>query len=99
EHTVYEAEIVGTVLGAELLRTERMKPKDPLIALDSKAALQASETSRPRPGHYLTDLFHSSLLKVAKAHPAMDRVTLRWVPGHMDVHGNELADDEAKQAA
>ncbi|RPD63611.1 hypothetical protein L227DRAFT_476283, partial [Lentinus tigrinus ALCF2SS1-6] len=66
---------------------------------DSKAALQASTITRPHPGHYLTDLFHSSLLKAATAHPAMDRVTLRWVPGHMNVHGNELADDEAKQAA
>ncbi|RDX45387.1 hypothetical protein OH76DRAFT_1326847, partial [Lentinus brumalis] len=24
---------------------------------------------------------------------------LRWVPGHMEVHGNELADEEAKKAA
>ena len=94
-----EGEIVGTILGTELLRTERGTPRQPSIALDSTAALQASETTRPRPGHYLTDLFHDRLDTVARAHKDMADVVMRWVPGHMDVPGNELADDEAKRAA
>ena len=31
-------------------------------------------------------------------HPDAD-MTLRWVPGHMEIQGNELADREAKRAA
>ena len=99
EHTVYEGEIVGTILGAELLRTERDTPRHPSIALDSSAALQASEITRPRPGHYLTDLFHDRLEMAASAHEDMADVVMRWVPGHMDVPGNEMADEEAKKAA
>ena len=99
EHTVYEGEIIGTVLGAELLRAERRTPRLPSIALDSTAALQASEITRPRPGHYLTDLFHDRLEAAKKAHEAMEEVVMRWVPGHMEVYGNELADEEAKKAA
>ncbi|RDX52174.1 hypothetical protein OH76DRAFT_1345663, partial [Lentinus brumalis] len=99
EHTVYEAEIVGTVLGAELLKTERYTPKHPSIALDSTSAIQASEITRPRPGHYLTDLFHTRIAAASGAHEPMARVVMRWVPGHMEVHGNETADEEAKKAA
>ncbi|KAI0715129.1 hypothetical protein C8Q76DRAFT_729717 [Earliella scabrosa] len=38
------------------------------------------------------------MAEVHARHPEAD-VTLRWVPGHMDIEGNELADCEAKRAA
>ena len=99
KHTVYEGEIVGTVLGTELLRVERSTRCLPSIALDSTAALQVSEITRPRPRHYLTDLFHDRMEAAVKVHGAMAKVVMRWVPGHMDVPGNEMADEEAKKAA
>ena len=98
-HTVYDGEIVGTILGAELLCTERGTPRQPSIALDSIAALQASETTQPRPGQYLTDLFHDRLETAMRARKDMADIVMFWVPGHMDVPGNELADDKAKKAA
>jgi hypothetical protein len=36
--------------------------------------------------------------KLARTYPNFD-VTLRWSPGHEDIHGNEMADIEAKKAA
>ncbi|KAG2038370.1 hypothetical protein BDR03DRAFT_302315 [Suillus americanus] len=35
---------------------------------------------------------------IARRHPNFD-VTLRWSLGHEDIHGNEMADKDAKKAA
>ena len=78
ENTVYEREIVGTVFRVELLRIERITPRLLLsIALDSMAALEASQIARPRPGHYLTNLFHDRLEAAVRAHERMAEVVMR----------------------
>lgn len=97
EHTVYEAEIVGELLGAELLRRERTVSRTS-IAADNKPSLQASRLRRPAAGHYLMDELHSRVDAALRKHPNLD-LTLRWVPGHVDIVGNEIADQEAKKAA
>ena len=98
EHTVYEAEIVATILGVELLRTERQLVRRASIALDNTAAISASTLRTSAPGRYLTDIFHAHVKKLKDAHPGL-RLTLRWVPGHEGVAGNEAADKAAKEAA
>ena len=97
-HTVYEAEIVGTILALQLLLAERRPIKRASIALDNTATIQASTLRTAAPGRYLTDMFHDSVQKLREAHPGI-RLTLRWVPGHAGVEGNERADTAAKEAA
>ncbi|CDO77770.1 hypothetical protein BN946_scf185041.g1, partial [Trametes cinnabarina] len=97
-HTVYEAEIVATILGVELLRRETHCTQQALIALDNMAAIQASELRTTGPARYLTDLFHAAVRSLKHDRPDL-RLTLRWVPGHADVPGNETADEAAKAAA
>ncbi|CDO73528.1 hypothetical protein BN946_scf185013.g163 [Trametes cinnabarina] len=97
-HTVYEAELVGILLGMELIKRERRCTGRVSIALDNKAAIQASTLRTSGPGRYLTDLFHEQLNKLIVARPQL-RLTLRWVPGHCGVAGNEAADEAAKEAA
>lgn len=97
-HTVYEAEIVATLLGLQLLRSVPHRICKASIALDNMAAIQASTLRSTAPGRYLTDLFHRYVGIVKKEHPGI-RITLRWVPGHADVPGNEAADEAAKDAA
>lgn len=98
KHTVYEAEIVATILAAELLQKARNPTDNASIALDNVAAIRAAEAKDPRPSHYLTDAFADSI-RDAKRTKSYSTITLRWVPGHMDVAGNECADMEAKKAA
>lgn len=98
EHTVYEAEAVGLTLAAKLIATERDLIFPLTISVDNQAVIQSGESFHSNPGSYLIDRFHSMLKRIAKDHDDFD-VTLRWVPGHSDVHGNEEADKHAKRAA
>ena len=98
EHTVYEAETVGAVLGTELVRRSRRAGRTASVALDGKSAIEGSLVRESRPGHYLTDLLHSSTEATTRQHKEL-ALTIRWVPGHQDITGNEQADAEAKLAA
>ena len=98
DHTVYEAEVVGTLLALELLRTEPRLSRKASIALDNTAVIQASTLSSAAPGRYLVDHFHRSLRSLRQQRPDL-RLTLRWSPGHDGIPGNEKADEEAKAAA
>lgn len=97
-HTVYEAEIVGMILGAQLLIAEFTHIHRASIALDNQAAVHASKSRKPGAGHYLMDHFHRLKRELKKTHDGI-KITIRWVPGHMDVDGNEKADEDAKDAA
>lgn len=97
-HTVYEAEIVATVLAMELLRRTLLCTQQASIGLDNTAAIQASQLRSPGAGRYLTDMFHAAVRNLKAARPQL-QLTLRWVPGHTDIPGNEAADEAAKQAA
>ena len=62
------------------------------------SAITAMHSIKLGPGHYLWDLFHWQLQIVTDRHQDMD-LLIRWMPGHIDIEGNEEADKEAKVAA
>ncbi|KAF8994478.1 hypothetical protein BDQ17DRAFT_1181584, partial [Cyathus striatus] len=65
------------------------------FAIDNQASISAAGSHYPRPGHYICDEF---LTVLTEAIGAEVEVTLCWVPGHWDIEGNEVADQEAKRA-
>ncbi|THH14123.1 hypothetical protein EUX98_g9645 [Antrodiella citrinella] len=68
------------------------------VAVDNKATMQAAPGFTSQPGHYLLDVLHAAVKALKKKHPSTP-ITLRWVPGHKGVKGNEVVDEGAKQAA
>jgi ribonuclease HI len=98
QHTVYESEIVGMILGMELVRTETLYVGRVILGVDNQAAIQATQLTKPVAGHYLVDIFHKRVSRALERHEDL-RLVVQWVPGHEGIDGNEIADVEAKRAA
>ncbi|KAF8580659.1 hypothetical protein K439DRAFT_1356425, partial [Ramaria rubella] len=97
EHTVYEAEVVGTILALDIICS-------PTTALQRhhppRQPSSHQELCHPKMKHsqYLINTFHSKLCKLLKKKPHL-HIHVAWVPGHSDVELNELSDAKAKEAA
>jgi ribonuclease HI len=96
DHTVPEAEGVGLILALELLRGENRVGRA-TIAADNLAAITRTASDQSAPSQYLWDMFHARWGMVQKKHKGI-KLTIRWVPGHEGVTGNEEADRLAKKA-
>jgi ribonuclease HI len=106
DHTAYEAEIVGLILGAHLLNTLSCRLICPAICLNSQASIHALDNLKPHPAHYLIDLFHDATKALKKKEQTKhncdsEPLTLHivWTPGHEGIPENELVDSLAKEAA
>ena len=61
EHTVYEAEGVGLVMGLHLLNgLSRQLTQPTILGTDSQAVIKALGNQRSQPGHYILDAIHLS---------------------------------------
>ena len=96
-HTVFEAELLCLSLAAELIKDER-QIQTLTLGVDSQAVLRTIRNRRAIPGQYLLEAFHKQIAAVQCKHPGIE-ITLRWMPGHMGIPGNEQVDGEAKWAA
>ena len=98
-HTVFEAELIGMLLGLHLIKTQKTRTSYSLGA-DNQAALSAAATPGNKSGHYLADHFLTAAFKLQKTNgTANHSLMLSWTVSHMKIEGNEMADEEAKTAA
>jgi ribonuclease HI len=99
-HTVFEAELVGLLLGLQLIKTERARRTSFALGANNQAALSAVAMPGNRSGHHLAEIFLMTATSLCKGRGTANySLTLRWTAGHVNIKGNEEADKEAKLAA
>jgi ribonuclease HI/exonuclease III len=99
EHTVFEAELTGLILGLQMVKEYRKGNFTFAIGADNQAALRALSSKLNKPGHYLAAEVISMAAKLEKTKGKKYSLTFRWTAGHSGIPGNEKADEEAKTAA
>ena len=71
-----------------------------IIFSDSQAAIQVVQNPQRPSGQYVLRLIYNYIRAIrsqSQQNPTI--VTIRWIPAHVSVDGNEFADEEAKSAA
>jgi hypothetical protein len=68
-----------------------------IIFSDSQAAIQAVQNPQRPSGQYVLRLIYNHVRAIRSKNQL--NITIRWIPAHVGVDGNEFADEEAKGAA
>ncbi|XP_020296074.1 uncharacterized protein LOC109861009 [Pseudomyrmex gracilis] len=92
--TIFDAEAMGVLCALEY--ADDLGFPSVVVASDSLSVLRCLESPDPRGNHSL--VVYKIKEVVVKLERKGVRVKFVWVPGHVGVHGNELADSHAKQA-
>ena len=98
QHTVYEAEQVGLIMGLHLLATEKKGGKKCAIGLDNQAVINSLQTELTNPGHHLAAEALRLATNLNNKRGKKYSLTIRWTARHSGIKGNEKADKEAKNA-
>lgn len=93
-HNTFEAEGVGSLLGTWLLRTTpETRGKMVTLFTDNQALVLAIRSNNVKSGQHII----TELTKMAK--DLSCALTIKWIPGHSEIAGNDKADELAKEAA
>ena len=99
EHTVFEAELVGILMGLHLIEKTAKGNITFAVGADNQAAIKALSSKFNKPGQYLAAEAYQTAARLRKTKGKKFSLTLRWTAGHTGIPGNEEADEEAKKAA
>jgi ribonuclease HI len=99
DHTVFEAELAGLLMGLHLIEANKKGNISFSIGADNQAAIKALSSKFDKPGHYLAAEAFRTAERIRKNRGKKYSLTLRWTAGHSGIPGNEEVDKEAKKAA
>jgi ribonuclease HI len=95
---VYVAEVTAVKLAAEILQSTEKRYNKCVIYADSQPAIKAIAKPAKQSGQAIIQEVLDSIESLQSEQPNLS-VSLEWVPGHMNITGNEKADEAAKEAA
>ena len=101
QQEVYDAELYGATQAIQTLTplaltTRGRPPRDIWVFLDNAAAIQRLQHLGPGPGQRFSALVHRLARQLTQNNI---KLHIHWVPGHLNVTGNEKADALAKEGA
>ncbi|KAJ6032769.1 hypothetical protein N7540_003501 [Penicillium herquei] len=106
QSTVYLAELSGIEMALESFLARLQDPTAPrelAIFVDSQAAIQAVQNPKRPSGQFILSSIYSKFKAIQAQKPTKSlqkpSVTIHWVPAHVGILGNEIADLAAKEAA
>ena len=97
-HNVFVAELEGIAMALEMIKESENKYSKCEINVDSQAAIKAIIKPKQQSGQQTIKRILNNFDQIKVKQPSME-VTIKWIPGHKDIKGNEMADVEAKRAA
>jgi len=100
KHTVHEAELVGILLGLQLISTEKKGGTTFALRSDNQATIKVFHLNLRSPGHHLAQ----EALRLAQQiqnHNQKTKfaLTIRWMARHKGIEGNEIIDRDTKRVA
>ncbi|KAJ9481262.1 hypothetical protein VN97_g12230 [Penicillium thymicola] len=103
QSTVYAAELSGIEMALAAATTNddnegQTKAREVIIFSDGQAAIQAVQNPQRPSGQYVPGLIYDHV-RAIRSRNQPTNITIRWIPAHVGVNGNEFADGEAKSAA
>ncbi len=99
EHTVFEAEVVGILLGLHLIKSKARSKTSVTLGVDNQAILKVLKSKLNKAGHYLAAEIIKLAATIQKKKGKGFTLTLNWTAGHVRIEGNKEVDKEVKKAA
>ena len=92
-------ELVGVLLGLQLIKDKHANNITYTIGVDNQVAIKSLTSKMDKPGHYLAVEILDTASKFQRSKGKKYSLSIKWTAGHSRIEGNEAADKEAKAAA